>query len=129
VFTSDASGNGTWQAVSATGALNAPTGAMTSPARALATTYQPNTSRPTLVITTVYMDALSSTVVGVDVLMDASSPPTTKIAQLVTYPVSGGEELCLMPVTFIVPVSCYYRFNTRAGASAPSALYTYEYAL
>lgn len=114
-LTSDSSGSASWGVVP----LAQPAGAMLNPTRLISTAYQPNVTRPTLLVITI--DTANSS--GFCTLrMDASNPPTTTIAQFFN---NAGR--LVDTATCIVPPSFYYL--VFLGGGTPSILTTFEYAL
>jgi hypothetical protein len=101
--------------------LAAPTGAMTKRERVLGTVYQPNTERTTFVIATIRLEGAGINSEG-NILMDASNPPTTKIAPM---QLAGSGIVMYFPVPFYVPASCYYKIEKALGSVTIISVYEY----
>lgn len=105
-------------------------GPYTNPGYALATNYQPNKSRPTLVIA-----VLSISCTGaegfIDVKVDPFTPPTTIAARHGLRNNNAANVFVFSSVTFIVPASYYFRMdgNTVAGAPAYGVDRSYQLTL
>lgn len=95
---------------------------MVSQARTLATTYQPSTSRPTLVIATFALNPIATAEYEAQVLMDSANPPTTAIA---TAAVTAGTVGVngFIPVTFWVPAGFFYKFLSVLGSPVVATVF------
>lgn len=99
--------------------------APTKPTRALGTVYQPNTSRPTLVVATFRFEVNANTAT-VQVKVDATATPTVILEEPLLN--STGSVISQIPVTFEVPTGFRYLFTNASSGGAASLVSVYEYA-
>lgn len=115
-----------WDGSFTSTAMNAPTTGMTSQSRSFGTTYQPNTTRPTMVIVTFIVPSSGANCFA-KVLMDAANPPTTAIALAQTSSADASLVQNEIPVTFMVPAA--FRYEFVVGAGSPTIASTFEMTL
>lgn len=91
---------------------------ITTPARSLDTTYQPNTTRPVLVTASITFDDTSAA--EVRLLIEDANPPT--VIRAYVAPLTSGATNVGLSMTGMVPAGWRYRLATDTGEASVVAM-------
>lgn len=95
-------------------------GTYTTPTRAFNVNYQPNVTRPTLVVASVLI-LVPNAEAEVIAYCDNTITPTTQLQRVGLRDVTAVDSAYgVFPLTFIVPVAHYYRLATSTTSGSPT---------